>query len=213
MTAALALGIWLSLASGGGQTVVVPDPIPAPQPIPYFSLEAPEDLIEGYWDRELDAYRLPLDSIPARTHLRFSEEVSVPYGAELRSRFGGRRGRKHKGVDIPVPTGTAVTAAFSGVVRLSAYHNGYGNVVIIRHPNGIETCYAHLHKRLVSRGDVVAAGDIIATSGSTGRSTGPHLHFETNYCGRHFDPEFLIDFSTGTLRASEFILRREMLIK
>ena len=213
MIAALALGIWLSLAAGGGQTVVVPEPIPAPQPIPYFSLEAPEDVVEGYWDRELDAYRLPLDSIPARTHLRFSEEVSVSYGAELRSRFGGRRGRKHKGVDIPLPTGTNVTAAFGGTVRLSAYHNGYGNVVIIRHPSGIETCYAHLHKRLVSRGDVVVAGDIIATSGSTGRSTGPHLHFETNYCGRHFDPDFLIDFSTGTLRASEFILRREMLIK
>ena len=213
MIAALAIGIWLSLATGGGQTVVTPEPIPAPREINFVSLEAPEAIVSGYWDRELDAYRMPFDSIPARTHLRFSEDSSIPYGAELRSRFGGRRGRKHKGVDIPVPTGTSVTAVFSGTVRLSAYHNGYGNVVIIRHPNGIETCYAHLHKRLVSRGDVVEAGQVIATSGSTGRSTGPHLHLETNYCGRHFDPEFLIDFSTGTLRAQEFILRREMLIK
>ena len=213
MTAVLAIGIWLSLATGGGQTVVMPEPIPAPRAINFVNLEAPAAIVEGWWDRELDSYRMPFDSIPARTHLRFTEDASVPYGADLRSRFGGRRGRKHKGVDIPVPTGTKVTAVFSGVVRLSAYHNGYGNVVIIRHPSGIETCYAHLHKRLVSRGDVVSAGQVIATSGSTGRSTGPHLHLETNYCGRHFDPEFLIDFSTGKLRAREFMLRREMLIK
>lgn len=213
MITVLALTVWLSLAQGGGQSVVTPEPIPAPRPISFVSLEAPEKIVDSYWDRELDAYRLPLDSIPARTHLRFSESASIPYGVCLRSGFGGRRGRKHKGVDIPVPTGTKVTAAFGGVVRLSAYHNGYGNVVIIRHPSGIETCYAHLHKRFVSRGDVVVAGDVIATSGSTGRSTGPHLHFETNYCGRHFDPEFLIDFSAGALRAREFMLRREMLIK
>ncbi len=177
------------------------------------SLEAPERIVSGFRNRELDAYRMPSDSIPERTFLRFREEVSMPYGVGLRSGFGGRRGRKHKGVDIPIPTGTPVTAAFSGTVRLSAYHNGYGNVVIIRHPSGIETCYAHLHKRLVSRGESVVAGDVIALSGSTGRSTGPHLHFETNYCGRHFDPEFLIDFSTGRLRAQAFMLRRGMLIR
>lgn len=206
--------LWgLSLAYGGDGFVYTPPAPVAPRPIVLESLEAPERIVSGFWDRELDAYRMPSDSIPERTFLRFREEVSMPYGVGLRSGFGGRRGRKHKGVDIPIPTGTPVTAAFSGTVRLSAYHNGYGNVVIIRHPNGIETCYAHLHKRLVSRGESVVAGDVIALSGSTGRSTGPHLHFETNYCGRHFDPEFLIDFSTGRLCAQAFMLRRGMLIR
>ena len=98
-------------------------------------------------------------------------------------------------------------------MRISTYHNGYGNIVVIRHPNGMETAYAHLQKRLVSRGDKVDAGDVIALSGCTGRSTGPHLHFETVFCGKHFDPESIIDFSTGTLRGDGFMLRREMLKK
>ena len=146
MTAVLAIGIWLSLATGGGQTVVTPEPIPAPRAINFVSLEAPAAIVEGWWDRELDSYRMPFDSIPARTHLRFSEDASVPYGAELRSRFGGRRGRKHKGVDIPVPTGTKVTAVFSGTVRLSAYHNGYGNVSDPRPLPQYRSCFLE-HRR------------------------------------------------------------------
>ena len=201
----------ISLFSGGDGCTPERPSIPPARPVRLVSLEAPESIVSGFWSRELDAYAMPLDSIPERTFLRFRDGFRMPCNAGIRSHFGRRRGRYHNGVDLPVPTGTKVCAAFGGKVRISAYFNGYGHVVVIRHPNGLETCYAHLSKRLVSRGDAVAAGDVIALSGCSGRSTGPHLHFETVFCGRHFDPESIIDFGSGALRSDGFILRREML--
>ena len=181
-----------------------PPAVPPPRPIELVSLEPSEKIVEGCWNR---------DSIPERTFLRFRDGFCMPCRAEIRSHFGVRRGRYHNGIDLPVPNGTEIYAAFGGVVRTSTYLNGYGNIVIIRHPNGMETGYAHLQKRLVNRGDRVETGDIIALSGCTGRSTGPHLHFETLFCGKHFDPESIIDFQTGALKGDGFILRREMLKK
>ena len=116
------------------------------------------------------------------------------------SKFGYRHGRRHQGIDLPYPTGTPVYAAFDGKVRISDYVGGYGNLVIIRHANGLETFYGHLSRRDVESGDWVNAGDVIGLGGSTGRSSGPHLHFETRYQGYAFDPTWLIDFQTGTLR-------------
>ena len=116
------------------------------------------------------------------------------------SKFGYRHGRRHQGIDLPYPTGTPVYAAFDGKVRVSDYVGGYGNLVIIRHANGLETYYGHMSRRDVAPGDWVNAGDVIGLGGSTGRSSGPHLHFETRYQGYAFDPAWLIDFETGTLR-------------
>ena len=116
------------------------------------------------------------------------------------SKFGYRHGRRHQGIDLPYPTGTPVYAAFDGKVRVSDYVGGYGNLVIIRHANGLETYYGHMSRRDVAPGDWVNAGDVIGLGGSTGRSSGPHLHFETRYQGYPFDPAWLIDFETGTLR-------------
>jgi len=111
-----------------------------------------------------------------------------------------RRGRRHWGVDIPFPEGTPVVAAFDGMVRLSTYNNGgYGNVVVIRHNNKLETYYAHLSRRLVNPGTMVKAGDTIGLGGNTGRSRGPHLHFETRYLGQHFNPARIIDFQNYKL--------------
>ncbi|MBP5210729.1 MAG: peptidoglycan DD-metalloendopeptidase family protein, partial [Bacteroidales bacterium] len=90
-----------------------------------------------------------------------------------------------------------------GVVRYIGYTRetgGYGNLVIIRHPNGLETYYGHLSKHLVAADEMVKAGEVIGLGGSTGRSTGPHLHFEARYKGQTFDPSRLIDFETGALR-------------
>jgi len=83
---------------------------------------------------------------------------------------------------------------------------GYGNVLVIRHPNGLETYYGHLTRFIVKSGDIVKAGELIGYGGSTGRSTGPHLHFETRYMGQAFDPERIFDFENGSLRSEEFIL-------
>lgn len=202
----------LFLFAGEGGIRVEPPALEPAKPIELISLEASPDIVGNHWSCvELDSYRFSLEEIPERTFMRLDGGFSFPYGVAVRSRFGYRRGRSHNGVDIPVPQGTEVTAAFGGTVRLSTYHRGYGNIIIIRHPNGIETVYAHLSSRKVSAGDTVSAGDVIALSGSTGRSTGPHLHFETMFCGRHFDPELIINCESGTLVRNPFMLRRENL--
>ena len=139
------------------------------------------------------------------------KQYHCPYQGDVhyRGKFGVRRGRRHQGVDIPLKTGDPVYATFTGKVRVSKYWGAFGNLVIIRHENGIETFYAHLSKRLVEVGDWVNAGDVIGYGGSTGRSTGPHLHFETRYKGFAFDPQWLIDFKTGELRHRLFVLKKK----
>ena len=95
----------------------------------------------------------------------------------------------HRGVDLSYPMGTPVVAAFDGIVRISNERaGGYGQLIVIRHFNKLETYYGHLSKRNVNPGDWVNAGDIIGLGGSTGRSTGPHLHFGLRIDGSYVDP-------------------------
>lgn len=125
--------------------------------------------------------------------------ITSPYG--YRKRFG----RMHKGVDIGIRSNDTIYAAFDGKVRLTAYEGrGYGNYVIIRHPNGLETVYGHLNKHLVKPDDVVRAGDPIGLGGSTGRSTGPHLHFETRFMGYAINPSAIFDFANHTTHTDEY---------
>ena len=111
------------------------------------------------------------------------------------SNFGRRWGRQHKGIDVKVYIGDTIRAAFSGKVRMVRYdRNGYGNYVVIRHGNGLETIYGHMSKQLVEENQVVAAGEPIGLGGNTGRSTGSHLHFETRLCGVALNPAIFFDF-------------------
>ena len=139
------------------------------------------------------------------------DQYHCPFQGDIhpRGKFGPRRGRRHQGVDLPLKTGDPIYATFTGKVRMSKYFGGFGNLIVIRHENGIETFYAHLSKRYVEVGDWVNAGDVIGLGGSSGRSTGPHLHFETRYKGFAFDPQWLIDFKTGTLRHRLFVLKKK----
>ena len=106
-----------------------------------------------------------------------------------------RRGKQHLGLDIRVRIGDTIRAAFDGKVRISRYERrGYGHYLVIRHPNGLETVYGHLSKKLVEENDIVHAGDPIALGGNTGRSTGPHLHFETWILGNPINPALMFDF-------------------
>lgn len=102
------------------------------------------------------------------------------------------RGRKitdfHRGIDIPSASGTDIYAAQSGEVILASWHSSYGNYCIVDHGGGISTLYAHCTKLLVKKGQKVSQGDHIAEMGSTGQSTGPHLHFEVRVNGQHEDP-------------------------
>ena len=106
-----------------------------------------------------------------------------------------RRGKQHLGLDIRIRIGDTIRAAFDGKVRISRYERrGYGHYLVIRHPNGLETVYGHLSKKLVEENDIVHAGDPIALGGNTGRSTGPHLHFETRILGNPINPALMFDF-------------------
>ncbi len=109
-------------------------------------------------------------------------------GGRFTSGFGRRWGRLHKGVDWACPTGTTVYASCGGTVIQAAYSGGYGNVVVISHPDGRMTRYAHNSKLLVSAGQHVEQGQPLALSGSTGRSTGPHVHFELYVNGAAVNP-------------------------
>lgn len=109
------------------------------------------------------------------------------------SPFGERWGRMHKGIDWSVPVGTRVNAASDGTVVFAGTQNGYGICVMIRHADGKETRYAHLSEITVSNGQSVKQGEQIALSGNTGRSTGPHLHFEIILNGSQVDPFTYLD--------------------
>lgn len=157
-----------------------------------------------FWDtRNVNPYKESPRSLPDQFSIWIVDTLDsycCPNQVTPRSKFGYRHGRRHQGIDLPYPKGTPVPAAFDGKVRISDYVGGYGNLVVIRHANGLETFYGHLAERKVNSGDWVSAGDIIGLGGSTGRSTGPHLHFETRYRGAAFDPSWIIDFEKGTLR-------------
>ncbi len=173
------------------------------------------DVFEEYWnDEHPDPYHVTLDSLPDEIGMWIVDSLSgyrCPIKEKVYSKFGYRHRRRHQGVDLPLKTGTPIYAAFDGKVRMSKYYKGYGNLIVIRHENGLETFYGHLSKRYLEVGQWVNAGTIIGLGGSTGRSTGPHLHFETRYKGYAFDPEWLIDFESGTLRHRLFVLKKKYL--
>ena len=172
-------------------------------------------IFEKYWDTEkLFPYKdVEYSSLPKSLVIDLVDSTNgyhTPYKpSPIRSRYGPRRGRAHQGVDLVLKTGEPIYATFSGRVRISQYNRGgYGNLVVIRHDNGLETYYGHLSERMVEPNQWVEAGQVIGLGGSTGRSTGPHLHFETRYYGQSFDPERLIDFKSGTLCRETFLLKR-----
>lgn len=117
----------------------------------------------------------------------------------ITSKFGYRRSfrRQHKGLDVKVQIGDTIYAAFDGKIRVVAdqgRRTGYGKYVVIRHDNGLETIYGHLSKHLITENEYVRSGQPIGLGGNTGRSTGPHLHFETRLIGQELNPELLFDF-------------------
>ncbi len=127
--------------------------------------------------------------------------MTSPYGYRRRFR------RMHKGVDLKVQIGDTIYAAFDGKVRLvrnEGRRKGYGLYVVIRHTNEMETVYGHLSKFLVKPDDYVKAGDPIALGGNTGRSTGPHLHFETRYMGYAINPSAIFDFNNHTTHTDSY---------
>jgi len=167
------------------------------------------------WNTEvLHAFKeLDVKDLPEEIDIRLVDSLNpfcAPITGKVRSGYSFRRTREHKGIDVPLQTGDTIRAAFNGIVRYTGTTSktgGYGYLVIIRHPNGLETYYGHMSKILVEPEEVVKAGEIIGLGGSTGRSTGPHLHFEVRYKGHPFDPARIVDFENGTVRDSVITLK------
>lgn len=130
----------------------------------------------------------------------------MPVANIVTSNYGPRHGRAHQGVDIDLETGDTVVSAFDGVVRMSRYYYGYGNMVVVRHHNGLETLYGHLSKVLVEPGTTVKAGQSIGLGGNTGHSFGSHLHFEIRFMGQPIDPSKFIAFETFSLLNNEVMI-------
>lgn len=157
---------------------------------PFAGLSA--DLPETY-DINLDGFVMPIER----------RQVTSGYG--YRSRFR----RMHYGTDLALTTGDTIRAAFSGKVRIASYEGrGYGHYIVLRHTNGLETVYGHMSRRLATEGTIVKAGDPIGLGGSTGRSTGPHLHFEARFMGIPLPPHELFDFELGAPKLDVFTFNR-----
>lgn len=185
----------------------------------YYNIDRsfiPYTMDSDHWITEqVHSYNdIALNDLPESVVLQLVDSIHgycIPHPGPVTSQFKYRWKRAHKGIDIGLYTGDAIYAAFDGIVRAALPVNmtgGYGNVLVIRHINGLETYYGHLSRFIVKSGDIVKAGELIGYGGSTGRSTGPHLHFETRYMGQAFDPERIFDFESGTLRSEEFVLKK-----
>lgn len=141
-----------------------------------------------------------------------TSELSVykmPVPGQVLSEFGWRHGRVHAGIDLRLEKGDSVYNVFDGVVRISRFFSGYGNIVVVRHYNGLETCYAHLSKRLTKVNEHVKAGQVLGLGGRTGRATCNHLHFEVRYLEEPINPRFLVDFQNQKLAADTLLVTNE----
>lgn len=137
------------------------------------------------------------------------DQFVAPVKGQILSKFGIRHRRMHTGTDIRLNAGDTVRSAFDGRVRLAKRFSGYGNLVLVRHNNGLETIYAHLSKICVKVNDSVKAGDLVGLGGRTGRATCNHLHFETRLFGEPFDSNKYIDLETFALRSDKIYYKNK----
>jgi murein DD-endopeptidase MepM/ murein hydrolase activator NlpD len=129
---------------------------------------------------KMNLYRIAVDQLPFDTPVKAGFRFTSPYGY--------RWGRLHAGVDLAGPVGTPIYAPADGTVIVAEVERGYGNVIKIQHAFGISTVYGHLNKIRVNKGQKVSRGDLIGDMGNTGRSTGPHLHYEIRVSGKPTNP-------------------------
>jgi len=169
-----------------------------------------DDIYNNIWTSDhVNPYKISVDKMPDSVRIDCSNFV-VPVRGAVTSVFGPRRYRFHYGTDLRLNIGDSVRSAFSGRVRIIDYEaRGYGNYIVIRHNNGLETVYGHLSAVLVSMNQNVKAGQLIAYGGNTGHSTGPHLHFEMRYIGNAINPAHVINFITGLANERYYLITKK----
>lgn len=224
-----ALAIMLGFAGMSAQTYKLPDrhsashgTLLANQGNAGISVENTTKYLEELFDEEeepeFDIYTEGWDSqaVNCYTNVQVPNTAeidvtnfAIPHPGYITSPYGYRRRfrRMHKGVDLKLNIGDTVRAAFDGKVRIvrnQGRRKGYGMYVVIRHTNQLETVYGHLSEWLVKPDQYVKAGDPIALGGNTGRSTGPHLHFETRYMGYPINPCAIFDLANQTTHTDTY---------
>lgn len=158
-------------------------------------------IVAGVSELDVSGLRAVLKPFPEMESSAYLSQFRIPGDCRVVvSGYGPRWGRMHYGVDLRMPKGDTVRAAQSGMVVRSNWGYGYGYLLVVQHRHGIQTYYAHLSKFLKKKGEWVKKGEPIALSGNTGRSRGPHLHFEMREKGRPFDPELVFDFKQQKIR-------------
>ncbi|HEY3372324.1 MAG TPA: M23 family metallopeptidase [Prolixibacteraceae bacterium] len=175
-----------------------------------------ESFYHNIWNSTQIKY--PLNTLPPNDvtiTITLAEPYDHPFVQPVRgkviSKFGPRGRRMHTGTDIKLNSGDTVRCAFDGKVRLAKRFNGYGNLVLVRHSNGLETIYGHLKAIKVNVNDTIKAGDLIGLGGRTGRATCDHLHFETRLFGEPFDSNKFIDFENCALRSNHVYYKNKQL--
>jgi len=182
--------------------------------VPFDDSPYPANVYYQDWNTQVpNPFRNKLTQFDSTLTLLLTDSLSncdfhTPFDGVVTSHFGWRYGRNHNGIDIDLEVWDPVHSAFPGVVRVARYYKGFGRVVVVRHYNGLETVYAHLHRFKVKSGDIVEAGDIVGLGGSSGNSTGSHLHFEIRFQGVPVKPSQVINFKTNELKSNVIRLNR-----
>lgn len=177
------------------------------------SIQIPAYYIYHQWDTvNIHPFKVDLskrlDSICVKLVCDQNCDFMIPTKGRTTSNFGYRHHRPHMGIDIDLETGDTVRCAFDGRVRIAKRNKSYGNVVIVRHNNGLETIYAHLSKISVAPDSVVNAGTVLGLGGNTGHSKGSHLHFEMRYLGNALNPNDVVNFNSHQLLNDTLVITK-----
>lgn len=182
--------------------------------VPVVDFIPANDLYKGRWDNNNIRYSATefvksTDTLEINLVGNADTPFFYPVKGKMISKYGHRSGRLHTGTDIKLNSGDTVRCAFDGVVRLAKRFSGYGNMVLVRHNNGLETVYAHLKAIKVKVNEPIKAGDLIGLGGRTGRATTDHLHFETRIFGEHFDSKKYLDFDLQMLTCEKLYYKNK----
>lgn len=175
----------------------------------FDSITVPSAKIYPIWSNAtVNPYNIDLTKKPDTTFISLSGYIH-PVPGRITSNFGFRRWRWHYGTDLKLQVGDSVHCSFSGMIRIAKKSRTFGNYVVIRHDNGLETIYGHLSKILVNVNQRIKAGDVLGLGGNTGRSTGPHLHYEVRYLGNSINPLDIINVAEGKVISDSLFLCRK----